>query len=227
MGKREEPNFVATIAGASTSSSTPPAVASTGELPTVEQPITVPEAWSAAPQRPRKRRKPHRRMMSRVLLVAIVAGFALYAAGTGGQLIGMLREGASARVVPAEGGSLLRAVAFEAALQGLPETASVETLRVAADRIDARVVVDGKVRLVRVTAKGVVTDLPAPEPPTGQTVRFDPRAPARIVRAVTRRTGRGPASISHLSLDGGRWQLVFNDGAQFSADARGRDVRRG
>ena len=68
MGKREEPSFVATIAGASTSSSTPPSVASTGESPTVEQPITVPEAWSAAPQRPRKRRKPHRRMMSRVLL---------------------------------------------------------------------------------------------------------------------------------------------------------------
>ena len=222
---------MATIAGASTSSSTPPAVASTGELPTVEQPITVPEAWSAAAQRPqprpRKRRKPHQRMMSRVLLIAIVAGVALYAAGTGGQLIGMLREGASARVVPTEGGSLLRAVAFEAALQGLPETASIETLRVAADRIDARVVVDSKVRLVRVTAKGVVTDLPAPEPPTGQTVRFDPRAPARIVRAVTRRTGRAPASTSHLSLDGGRWQLVFNDGVQFSADARGHDVRRG
>ena len=166
-------------------------------------------------------------MMSRVLLVGIAVCFAFYAATTGGRLIGMVREGASARVVPAEGGSLLRAVAFEAALQGLPETASVETLRVTADRLDARVVVDGKVRLVRVTAKGLVTDLPAPESPTGKTVRFDTRAPARIVRAVTRRSGRGPASISHLSLDGSRWQLVFNDGAQFSADARGRDVRRG
>jgi hypothetical protein len=225
---RDEPNFVASIAGtpASPSSSPPPV-----EPPTIEQPITVPEAWSAAPQppqpRPRQRRRQHQRMMSRVLLLAIVVGFAIYAAGTGGQLIGMLREGASARVVPAEGGSLLRAVAFEAALQGLPEGASVESLRVTADRLDARVVVDGNVRLVRVTAKGLVTDLPAPESPTGKTVRVDPRAPARIVRAVTRRTGRGPASISHLSLDGSRWQLVFADGAQFSADARGRDVRRG
>ena len=225
---RDEPNFVASIAGApaSPSSSSPPPPV---EPPTMEQPDTVPEAWSVAPQRPRPkpRRKQHQRIMSRVLLLAIVVGFAVYAAGTGGPLIGMLREGASARVVPAEGGSLLRAVAFQAALQGLPETASIETLRVAADRIDARVVVDGKVRLVRVTAKGMVTDLPAPESPTGKTVRFDPRAPARIVRTVTARTGRGPATISHLSLDGARWQLVFDDGAQFSADARGRDVRRG
>ena len=221
---RDEPNFVASIAGAPMNPSPPPV-----EPPTKEQPLTVPEAWSDAPA------STHGRETPQAAPAHDVAGAAgrdrrllrVYAATTGGRLIGMVREGASARVVPAEGGSLLRAVAFEAALQGLPETASVETLRVAADRIDARVVVDGKVRLVRVTAKGLVTDLPAPESPTGKTVRFDPRAPARIVRAVTRRTGRGPASISHLSLDGSRWQLVFDDGAQFSADARGRDVRRG
>src|SRR6478609_2725100 len=127
---RDEPNFVASIAGAPASSSSPPL----GEPPTMEQPVTVPEAWSAAPQPPpahsgRRRRPP--RIMSRALLVGIVVCFAFYAATTGGRLIGMVREGASARVVPAEGGSLLRAVAFEAALQGLPETGSVETLRVA------------------------------------------------------------------------------------------------
>ena len=155
-----------------------------------------------------------------------MAGFALYAAGTGGQLIGMLREGASARVVPAEGGSLLRAVAFEAALQGLPETGSVETLRVAADRIDARVVVDGKVRLVRVTAQGVVTDLPAPEPPTatrsGSTRAHPPgsSATSRAARDAARRASRiwhwrrPPAARLQ------RWRAVL-------ADARGRDVRRG
>src|SRR5829696_5459563 len=110
---RDEPNFVASIAGApaSPSSSSPPPPV---EPPTMEQPVTVPEAWSVAPQRPqprpKQRRKQHQRMMSRVLLLAIVVGFAVYAAGTGGPLIGMLREGASARVVPAEGGSLLRAV---------------------------------------------------------------------------------------------------------------------
>ena len=163
--------------------------------------------------------------MSRVLLVAIVVGFALYAATTGGRLIGMVREGASARVVPAEGGSPPRAVAFEAALQGLPETASVETLRVTADRLDARVVVDGKVRLVVITA--LVTDPPAPESPTGKTVRFDTRAPARIVHAVTRRSGRGPASISHLSLDGLAGSSSSTTARSSRPCLRGRDVRRG
>ncbi len=59
--------------------------------------------------------------MSRVLLVAIAAAVALFAVGTGSDLFGMLRGGASVRTVPAEGGSLLRAVALETALSGLPE----------------------------------------------------------------------------------------------------------
>ena len=46
---RDEPNFVASIAGASTNPSSPPA-----EPATMEQPITVPEAWSAAPQPPHR-----------------------------------------------------------------------------------------------------------------------------------------------------------------------------
>jgi hypothetical protein len=214
MSEREDPGFVATIGGA------PPLDAPTAVLaPTA----VAPPLPRAAPRRPRR----GRRVMSRVLLVAITAAAALYAAGIGGQLFGMLREGASARAVPAEGGSLLRAVALEAALQGLPEGGQLESLRVTAERLDARVVLAGRMRLVRVTAEGFVTDLPAPEAPTGRTVRLDARAPARLIRTVTRRTGRGARRVSHLTLEGARWQLVFGDGAQFSADARGRDVRRG
>ena len=83
-------------------------------------------------------------------------------------------------------------------------------------------VVDGRVRLVRVTARGWVTDIPAREQPAGTRVRVDPRAPARFVRTVTRRTS---ADVAHLLLDGARWQLVLADGRQFSADRHGRTVR--
>lgn len=218
--QRDEPDFVATIGDAPALADAPTAVL---PPPAVELPARAPE-----PRRPYQlRRRHYRRVMSKVLLLAIVAGFALYVAGVGGELVSLLRGGATARTVPAEGGSLLRAVALEAAVKGLPENGRLEALRVAADRIDARVVVDGRVRLVRVTDKGWVTDLPAPEQPTGSTVRIDTRAPARMVQTVLRRTNRAPDSISHLTVDGRRWQLVFNDGAQFSANARGRDVRRG
>ncbi len=219
---QREPDFVATIGDA------PPVADATT---TVFRPPTR-EYFAPPPPPPRGRRpyrlrRPHyRRVMSKVLLVAISAAFALYVAGVGGDLVTMLRGGATARTVPAEGGSLLRAVALEAALKGLPD-GRLEALRVASGRIDARVVVDGRVRLVRVTDKGWVTDLPAAEPPTGTTLRLDTRAPARIVRAVTRRSGRSPDSISHLSLEGRRWQVTFSDGAQFSANTRGGDLHRG
>jgi len=69
-----------------------------------------------------------------------------------------------------------------------------------------------------------VTDLPAPEKPTGTVVRIDPRAPARLVRTVTSRT-RG--KVAYVLLEGPRWQLVLEDGRQFSANRHGRDVRIG
>jgi hypothetical protein len=139
----------------------------------------------------------------------------------------VIRGGASARVVALGKGSLLQPGGLGAALRALPEGASVETLRVAGDRVDARVLVHGRLRLVRVTRPGLVAEVPAPGRPSGRTVTIDPRAPARIVRAVTRRTGRRAATVSHLELDGARWQLVFSDGRQFSADVHGRDVRAG
>lgn len=226
------PGFVATIGDAVPAVEAPRSVfAPTAEMPAAlaPMPTLAPPRPAAAPRRlpwlPRRRRT-HRRVMSRVILVGIAAAIALYAVGTGRNVVGNLRDGASVRTVPIEGGSLLRAAALEPALRGLPR-GRVEALRVAADRIDARVVVDGHVRLVRVSARGWVTDVPAPEPPTGSTVRIDTRAPARLVRTAVRRSGRSPASVSHASLEGGRWQLVFVGGAQFSANTHGRDVRRG
>ena len=226
----ETPGFVASIDGVPAVEVRAAAFPSTAEAPAAALPATAEmPAVAAAPTAPRGRGPARRRrrrrplVMSRVLLAAIAAAFALYAAGAGSELLGLIRSGASARTVPAEGGSLLRAVALKAALRGLPQ-GRVEALRVTADRVDAQVVVDGSVRLVRVTARGWVTDVPAGEKPTGTRVRVDPRAPARLVRTVTRRTS---ASVSHLLLEGSRWQLVLEDGRQFSADLHGRAVRVG
>lgn len=223
MDERETPRFVATIDAAPPTAEAPAfGVPPTAEMPALSPTlVALPDVAPSRAPRERARGRPPR-VMSRVLLVAIAAAGALFVTGVGNDMLGALRGGATARTVPVEGGSLLRAVALEAALRGLP-AGRVETLRVAADRIDARVVAGGRVRLVRVTSRGWVIDVPGPGRPSGRTVRVDPRAPARIIR----RTGRRATSVSHLTLERGRWQIVFQDGALFSANTNGRAVRRG
>jgi len=66
----------------------------------------------------------------------------------------------------------------------------------------------------------------APVPIPGKSVRLDRAAPGRIVRTVTKRTGRSPGSISRLVLANGTWTLQFPDGVQFTANAKGTKVRR-
>ncbi|MDA0182963.1 hypothetical protein OJ997_21820 [Solirubrobacter phytolaccae] len=234
MQEQETPAFVATIAGAPVATPAPvpvPAFAPTAEQRVVTAPTAEQSAVTAPPprRRPRARgrRSRPRRVMTRVLLAGIVVAFAVYAVGTGSNLVQRLRDGASVRTVPADGRSLLRAVALERALQALPPAAQVESLRVSADRLEARVAVGNRVRLVRVTERGWVAETPSTSAPTGARVRIDPRAPARLIRTVTRRTGRSPARVAHVTLETARWQLVFKDGAQFSANVHGRDVRRG
>ena len=133
------------------------------------------------------------------------------------------------RTVPVEGGSLLRASAFAAALEGLP-AGDVEMLRLAPGELDAQVIVDGRRHSVRVTSSGRVLDVPTPGGARLAPVRVDPRAPARIIRTAARRAGRSPADVSYLVLMriGGRpqWQLFFKDGLRFSSSASGRSVRR-
>lgn len=229
----QEPGFVATIGTdpPPSASPTPLAVTAVHErvaAPTLELPAAPaavrPRRHPRASSRPRRRG--HRRAMSGILLAGIVAVIALYAAGAGNELFGSLRNGGAVRTVPAEGGSLLRAVALEAALQGLPR-GRLQSLRVTAGHLDAEVVVAGELHRVRVTDRGWVTDVPTPERPSGARVRVDARAPARLVRTATQRANRRVESVDHVRLDGSRWQLVFKDGAQFSADRSGRDVRRG
>ena len=103
-------------------------------------------------------------------------------------------------------------------------------LRVAPERIDAQVIVDGRMQNVQVTSDGRVTTVETPAPGTGESVRVNPAAPARIVRTAARRAGRDPESVSYLVLlrigDAAEWQLFFDDGLHFSASASGKRVRR-
>jgi hypothetical protein len=229
MGWRE-PAFVATLEG-TTSARAP----ETAEQPVVTPALPPPPSPAArAPSRPRRhRRRP--RVMSRLLFTAIVAAGLLIGLRSGtGVLDGLedaLRGQADAitRTVPVEGGSLLRADALSAALAGLPD-GDVEYLRVSRDRIEAQVVAGGRLHNVRVTAAGRVFDIPTPARGRGAALRVNPRAPARIVRTAARRAGRRVSSVSYLMLLdlGGRsvWQLVFDDGLRYTADASGRKVRR-
>jgi hypothetical protein len=228
-----EPGFIATIGSDPPLPASPTALSATAVHERVAAPtLEVPEApVPVRPHRrprswPRPRRGRHRRAMSGILLAGIVAVIALFATGMGHELFGSLRKGGAVRTVPAEGGSLLRAAGLEAALQGLPR-GRVQSLRVSAGHLDAEVVVAGELHRVRVTDRGWVTDVPTPERPSGARVRVDARAPARLVRTATQRANRRVESVDHVRLDGSRWQLVFKDGAQFSADRSGRDVRRG
>ena len=170
-------------------------------------------------------------LMTRVLFLGIVAASVLFALRSGaehGSATSRTRsagvQDGVARTVPVEGGSLLQASAFAAALKGLP-AGDVEMLRLAPGALDAQVIVAGRRRSVRVTARGRVLDVPTPGGARVEPVRVDARAPARIVRTVTQRTGRRPASVSYLVLmrGGGRpqWQLFFKDGLHFSASAGG------
>ena len=143
--------------------------------------------------------------MSRVLFLGIVAASILFALRSGTNMIGDIedairgRADGVTRTVPVEGGSLLRASAFAAALEGLPAGGDVEMLRLAPGELDAQVIVDGRRHSVRVTASGRVVDVPTPGGARLTPVRVDPRAPARIIRTAARRARPAAGRTSPIS----------------------------
>lgn len=236
---RREPAFVATLAGhqrapVTAEQPTVPHRLAPGPSPeTAELPVLARPA-APVPPRARGRRRGGPRVMSRVLLLSIVAACVLIAPRAGSGVLDGIQDAIRGqgetitRTVPVEGGSLLRAGALQAALAGLPD-GDVVLLRVAPDRIDAQVRVGDRLHEVRVTSGGRVFDLPTPAAGRGARVRVDANAPARIVRTAARRAGRSAGDVASLLLVkvGGRtrWQLVFDDGLQYTASASGRQVR--
>jgi hypothetical protein len=138
---------------------------------------------------------------------------------------------ATASAVPAEtpagveSGSLLRPAALKTAIAKLPSR-QIQSLRVAPERIDAQVLVKGKMHVVQVRADGTVSDVATPVGGSLKRLRVDTGAPNRIVRTAAKRAGRSPARVSYLVLLGDEWQLFFDDGLHYSASASGRKVKR-
>jgi len=202
-----------------------------------------PPAWTPSGEAPVRRRRRRRRLpvVRLILLVAIVGGI-FAGAGTvleRGQdafddVQGALKD-ATARAVPTatpsglDSGSLFRPAALRAALEKLP-AGSIQSLRVAPERIDAQVVAGGKMHVAQVTSGGEVRDVPTPVTSRNKRLRVDPGAPLRIVRTAARRSKRDPSRVSYLVLmsfsDTPEWQLFFDDGLHYSASANGRKVRR-
>ncbi len=227
-------------------------------VPPVERPATPPSAMEAGtattfteafrssglPRVQRRRVRPARLMGLAILLAAIgvvvlVSGTVIQTAGDAiDDFEGAVRD-ATVNVVPTpaappptgvEDGSLLRPAALKAALGKLP-AGSIVSLRVAPERIDAQVIVDGQMHIAQVTSSGDVSDVATPARIPGQRkLRVDAAAPLRIARTAARRAGRDPSAIDYLvlmNLSGKReWQLFFDDGLHFSASANGRKVRR-
>jgi len=199
--------------------------------------------WTPGPQAgyTRRRRRRARGIVVPLVVIGLVAlaiGGATTALNAGSNAldgftasIDQATRTTTTRNTPSSGTSLIRPAALKAALDKLP-AGDVQLLRLAPDRINANVVVDGKLHVVQVSAGGDVDDVvtPASGGGTDTLKAVNSVAPSRIVRTATRRTGRRPSSVSYLVLihilGKDQWQLYFDDGVHFSASANGKKVHR-
>lgn len=231
-----------------------PVVLASAPSAAAPEPPAVVAAATSAPSRPRPRGRRRGRVRTVVTLVAIggvglstFASSSLVERGTDAldELQSTVREATesieaaaptaaaptdTAAPTGTEAGSLLRPAALREALAKLPEGALVN-LRVAPDRVDAQVMVDGKLHQVQVTAAGDVQDIGTQATiPAAADLRVNAAAPNRIARTAARRAGRSVASVSYLVLldfaGEPRWSLFFDDGLHYSANASGTKVRR-
>ncbi len=135
-------------------------------------------------------------------------------------------------------GSLLRPAAFRLAVARLRSGGHgrLTNLRVAPERIDAILLTqDGRMRIVRVAPDGVARVVHTSArgfagAKTMSLAAIDAGAPQRLTRSAAGRLERSTSDVRYLvySQFGGtmRWTVFFGSGAAFSADARGRIVRR-
>jgi len=130
----------------------------------------------------------------------------------------------------ASGTSLINAKALKAALAELPK-GDVELLRLAPDRLNANVIVDGKMHVVQVTAGGEVTDIVTPATGRDAPIKVNSAAPMRIARTAAKRAGRPVSEIDYLVLihilGKDEWQLYFKgDNLHYAASANGKKVHK-
>ena len=150
-------------------------------------------------------------------------------------------SGRAQATLPARGltvTSLLRPAAFGRAMTRLRtgRYGRLANLRVAPDRIDATMVTQGgRLRLLQIVPGGTVRVLQTTPggftgAPTMSLKGIDPGAPNRLTRSAAERLGSPPSRVDYLVLTefGGerQWNAYFKGGQIFSADVRGRIIRR-
>jgi hypothetical protein len=125
---------------------------------------------------------------------------------------------------PAPGESLLNPKPLKAALAKLPP-GTLQTLRVAPERIDAEVFSDGSLHVVQVRSGGGLTDVKTGVAVRQPKLRVDAQAPRRMARAAAKQAGRPVDEVSYLVLGRTGWDLFFADGRHYSGGPSGRHVK--
>jgi hypothetical protein len=214
----------------------PQATFTAGDLP----PDGPPPAWTPGPRQTYVRRR--RRSAFGVIVPLFV--IAIFAVGIGG-VVTAFNAGSdaldgitssiesstngTATTTPSDGTTLIDAKALASALDKLP-AGDIQMLRVAPERINANISVNGKLHVVQVTAGGDVSDVTTPADGQGDSVKVNPAAPARIVRTAAKRAGRRPSDLNYLVLmhlaGKDEWQLFFADGTHYAGSAGGTKVRK-
>jgi hypothetical protein len=203
--------------------------------PPQQQPAPTLQAPRPAPPRRRRRRGSFARLIFFCVVVLVIAGGASSVIQWGKDAVdrgqNALRDAIPSPVVEnagpgdLDGGSLLEPTTLRKAVSKLPD-GRVTVLTVNANSLDATLTADGKTTLVHMDADGKMTTVNAPVAVPGRSVRLDPAAPSRIVRAVTRRADATPDDISRLVLANRSWTVQLVGGTQFTANAKGTKVRR-
>lgn len=170
-------------------------------------------------------------MAGLLALAGVAATVAIVSGGadreTSGPAPGPSRPRAPAGLQP---GSLILRREFGDAMRLLraARLGRLYTLRVAADRIDARLLTaGGRIRDVRIRPGGRPRRRGTSAGGFGfvDTIPFSrvvAAAPERITRAAARRLGLRPALVGFLSLTRAGWTVVFAGGRQLTADREGR-----
>jgi hypothetical protein len=214
-----------------------PSSAATEPAPPPPSPATAPAAFV------RPRRRPGPGIIVVLVVVLLVAGSVPALVAIGGDVGDRIEEllppevrieGAAQPPRGLQRASMIRRANFAAAMETLERArlGRPATLRVAAERIDATLVV-GRRRMNQVQIgfdgelRRVGTSAGAPQATIGYG-RIDPAAPERLVRRAAARTKHAPGGIDYLVLSTGPglpWGAYFKDGTIVQGDARGRPRR--
>jgi hypothetical protein len=233
-----------------------PATAEAGPAAAVETPAPDPEpaspadprAWVPAPApAPRRRRFGGWRAASLVIRLAIIVAIGVAIASALVRVGGSINEAiepvqpievdpeAAPPPVGLDRESYLRPENFRTALARLRGEGRVQSVRVAPDRITARLVS---------TKRRVVWNFRAGQQPqrvvgapyydfdtTIALSQIDANAPARLARAAAKRAHGSVNDVDYLyiqrNVGRARWVLYFKNRAHYTADRHGRHVERG